>query len=302
MKKFDKEIVVTEEEWQAKLAAYLVSELRELEAEGLEDKPFETFFKTGDMSKFIADCIAEGSNPDRGWMYVFQCNPNRDFELIKNNIKIYWDWLLEDDNEHFVNYTAMKGKDGITGTFDLYINSLGTVNSPVLDPVCAAKLFLWVYGEEFEPLRNYPMSFGPSEWTPQIEVNSVVRFADMTALIDSYLFGGSDLVDRQSLALVDYWLSIIPHLQDLRIFDTEAHVDSELDYPRRQWVVRGFFANLAGYDVYEEYDELPHNDPELERYIKSRFAEIDMPDSYYRLLEYIEEHKEKSCDNLEDDD
>jgi hypothetical protein len=302
MKKFHKEILVTESEWQNRLDSYLESELKLLEAESLKDEPFEEFFKTGDLAKFIENCIAEGSDPERGWAFLFRCNPNRDCELLKRNIKYFWDWVFEDLDSRLPKSLVNKGVDEIAYTFNRRIHFLGTVNSPVLDPACAAKLFLWVYGEEFEPTRTFPMSFGQCGWTPQIEVNPVVRFADMTALIDSYLFDGSDLEYRQSLALVDYWLSIIPHLQDLRIFDIEMHEDQDKDYPRRQWVVRAFFANLAGYDVYEEYDELPHNDPELERYIKNRLAETDMPDSYYRLLEYIEEHKEKSCDNLDDDD
>jgi hypothetical protein len=304
MKKFHKEILVTESEWKNRLDSYLERKLKHLEAESLRDEPFEEFFKTGDLAKFIENCIAEGSDPARGWGFVFSCNPNRDYVLLKRNIKYFWDWLLEDLDAHLPKGSVLEreGEDRKTIYFGIHINDLGTVNSSVLDPVCAAKLFLWVYGEEFEPTRTFPMSFGQCGWTPIIEVNPVERFTDMISLIGTYLFYRTEIRYRQSLALVDYWLSIIPHLQDLRIFDTEPHEDSELDYPRRQWVVRAFFANLAGYDVYEEYDELPHNDPELERYIKNRLAETDMPDSYYRLLEYIVEHKEKSCDNLDDDD
>lgn len=302
MKKFEKAIVVTEAEWQATLDAYLERELRELAAEDMQDKPFEAFFKTGDMERFIEDCIAEGSNPERGWGFVFTCNPNRDFELLKRNIKIYWDQVLESVDTYFKNYPLIEGMDRRTSVFVDTLGYLGTVNSPILDPVCAAKLFLWVYGEEFEPLRTFPMSFGKNGWAPQIDVDPDVRFIEMTSLIDAYLFDRPAIKYRQSLALVDYWFSIIPHLTDLRIFDTEMHVDNELDYPRIQWVVRAFFAHLANYDVDEEYDELPHNDPELEQYIKSRLSQTNMPDPYYRLLAYIEEHREHCCDNLFDDD
>jgi hypothetical protein len=307
MKKFSKKIVVTESEWKERLDSYSARELRELEVESLRDEPFEEFFKSGNLENFINNCIVEGSDPLRGWIYIFTCNPNRDFELLKNNIKLFWDWVLEDGGEHLSKIPVDKGEDRKTSIFEIGIDTLGTVNSLVLDPVCAAKLFLWVYGEEFEPVRSFPVSFGrgKNEWTPQIEVNAVERFADMAALFGSYLFDGDDdvdITDRQSLALVDYWFSIIPHLNDLRIFDTEMHVDLKLEYPRRQSVVRAFFARLSGYDVYQEYDELPHNDPEMERYIKNRLAETEMPDSYCRLLEYIEEHKEKSCDNLDEDE
>jgi hypothetical protein len=302
VKKFEKAIVVTKAEWKATLDAYLERELSELAAEDMQDKPFEAFFKSGDMAKYIDDCIAEGSNPACGYGLIFRCNPNRDFELIKNNIKLLWDWIFIDVDKRLPKGPVKEGKDRKASFFLDWIDTLGTVNSPILDPVCAAKLFLWVYGEEFEPIRTFPMSFGKSGWAPQIEVNPVVRFADMTSLISSYLFDGSDIEYRQSLALVDYWLSIIPHLTDLRVFDTKLHEDRVMEYPRRQRVVRAFFANLAGYDVYEEYDELPHNDPELEQYIKVRLAEIEMPDLYYRMLEYIDEHKEKSLDNLWEED
>jgi hypothetical protein len=88
VKKFEKAIVVTEAEWKATLDAYLERELSELAAEDMQDKPFEAFFKTGNMERFIGDCIAEGSNPERGWGFVFTCNPNRDFELLKQNTSV----------------------------------------------------------------------------------------------------------------------------------------------------------------------------------------------------------------------
>jgi hypothetical protein len=304
MKKFHKEILVTESEWKNRLDSYLERKLKHLEAESLRDEPFEEFFKTGDLAKFIENCIAEGSDPARGWGFVFACNPNRDYVLLKRNIKYFWDWLLEDLDAHLPKGSVFEreGEDRKTIYFGIHINDLGTVNSSVLDPVCAAKLFLWVYGEEFEPTRTFPISFGQCGWTPIIEVNPVERFTNIISLLRNYLYEDDPTLEyRQCLALVDYWFSIIPHLKDLRIFDTVLHEDRDAGYPRRQRVVRAFLAYLAGYDVYGEHDELPHTDPELEEYIKNRLAETEMPVPYYRLLEYIEEHKENSL-GYDDDD
>jgi hypothetical protein len=303
MQKFDKQIVVSKTEWNERLDTYLERELGFLRAESLTDESFEKFFKTGDLAKFIEDCLTEGSNPARGWEFVFACNPNRDYELLISNLKHFWDWLLDDPDTYLPEGSVREeeGKDRKTSLFNLYIRSLGTVNSPVLDPECAAKLFLWVYGEEFEPRRSFPISLGKSEWNPQIEVDPVVMFTNLMALIDRYLFDGSSIEYKQSLALIDYWFSIIPHLEDHRIFDTVAHKDSDKDYPRRQQIVYAFFAHLSGYDVDEEYDTLPHLDPGLEQYIKDRFSEIEMPESYYRMLEFIDKHKEDSLFALEEE-
>jgi len=149
------------------------------------------------------------------------------------------------------------------------------------------------------------MPLGRIEWKPVIKAEPDDMFLKIMELIGSYLFEEEKKIKyRQAILLIDYWFSTITLLQDLRVFDTflhEGEVDGKgVEFYKKQWSVRCFLANLLGYNVWsEEVEVLPHNDPKLELYIKDKLVTMEMPTEYYRLVEFIHEHKEYSLEASE---
>lgn len=309
MKKFKRDIVVTEQEWQQCLkerADSIRGRNKEvLVAEGIESPEYDLdFLSTGDIKKYFDEVTADGRCPSFG--QVLACNPSRDFERLLHNIQYYWDWVLVDPENRLPWQPGGRTKVDKQSYFSAAMSRLGGNVSYVLDPVSSVKLFLMAFGERFESKRTFPLAFGPDRWKPIVKADPEQKFLGILVALESYLFGTSfEIANRQCLMLLEYWFSTIPHLPDLRIFDLKLHVDIRSPDGSRlspkQKTVRNFLAGLHGYVAYKEQSStLVHNDPELEEYVRERLVAMNMPPEYHRLVGFVNEHKENCLDPFDE--
>ena len=296
MVKYSKSVVVTDEEWDLCVKTDWQKNLDMWEEEEFEgDKEYEHFFHSGNFEKYIDECISVGRKPVVGLSYIFYCNPNRDFELFINNFIAYWNWVLAIPEDRLPTSNGVDVLDKVD-VLEGMIKIVGGVHTPFLDPVCSVKLFKMIYGEIYQKENIFPFSLGPDNWQPTITVDPYFMFSRMLSSIQYYLFEPNCAIGhRQCIELIGYWFSVVPLVQDERLYDTVFYDDSDGDFERRQRQVRCFLANLHNYNVWEcEMLVLPHNDPEMEDYIKYKLSTLDMPKNYYKLLDFIHKHKEES--------
>jgi len=305
MKTFEKTIIVTEQEWQERRKAVWQRELeswtrsRAVDPDYEGDPALEDFFWSGNIERFIHAKVKQGDMPGRFWGWVLKAEPTRNYEALVRSIRIFWEWVLEDPSERLPNNSRSE-KMPAQELFEKPIQRLGSVNTPILDPICSARLFKECYGETFQAETVFPYPLGKEGWQPVLRSDPEDRFWKLQSSLSDYLFKEKqDIKVRQSPALVEHWFSTIPLLTDHRMYHTflyedEDHPSYEKNLVNKQWTIRSFLANLYDYNVWYEdgIESVTHNDPELENYIKDRLNAMEMPDEYHQLLEFIHKHKE----------
>jgi hypothetical protein len=287
----NKRLVVAEDDWQKYLTDYWQAEVKSYQEEDLTvAQAEEHFYWSGDVNTYIEEATRDATPVS--WHFVASYNPTRDFELLRANIKTYWEWVLVAPEDRLPR--SVKVAD-IDAYFIQPLHWLGTLSSPIRDPLNAAKMFELVYGTEFKPENAYPEAFGKDNWQPIIRCNATEMFIRLMGGIDSYLFNSeSNMLDKQLTAHVDYWLSTIPYIDDLRIFDTKLYKKERigLDNERLfslQKSVRRFIASFEGIDVWDE-GGVHISDAEFYAEVKDKMSKAQWPDEYHRLVEFIKQH------------
>lgn len=287
----NKRLVVSEDDWQQFLADYWQAEVKSYQEEDLTvEQAKENFFWSGDVNTYIEEATRDGIPVF--WQLVIANNPSRDFELLKSNIKTYWEWVLVAPEERLPRSVEV---DEIDTYFANSFQNLGKLSSPIKDPLNAAKMFELVYGAEFKPENVYPEAFGKDNWQPVICFSAMSMFVNLLRLLKGYLFDPeSKMLHKQATAHIDYWLSTIPHIDDLRIFDTKLHKKVRIEFDNErlfalQKNVRGFIASLEGIDEWGE-GEVYISDPELFAEVKQKMSKAQWPDEYHRLVEFVKQH------------
>ena len=286
----NKRLTVTESDWKQYLSDRWEAKVKRLNEEDLTvEQAEENFFWSGDVNAYIDEATRDGEPVF--WQWVINYNPTRDFELLKTNIQTYWEWVLAAPQERLPRSIKV---DDIESYFAQSFQWLATSSSPIKDPLNAARMFELVYGTEFKSENVYPVAFGENNWQPVIYRNGTEMFVNLLSMLRSYLFEQEeDMYCRQATAHVDYWFSTIPHIDDLRIFDTKLHKKERIGDNIRllalQKSVRRFIAAFEGIDVWDE-GEVYISDPELFAEIKQKMSEAQWPAEYHRLVEFVKQH------------
>jgi len=287
-----KALILSDEQWQELLKQKW--ERVSANCEDEEDLILEKFYWSGDLGTYIEQCVDEKRLPL--WGDVVQCNPNRSMAVAQSNIQQFWAWVLEDPQNRMPDTPSMD----IGDYFNEPVLRLGQQNSYVLDPNLNADLFKWIFGYEYRKETIFPLTLGAAKWQPTINVDAETKFMQLSILLNNYLFSGEGKptpAEHLATLMVDYWLSIIPQLDNLRCFDIDVNddmsADGEICIAEWQGYLRGLFAGLNGYDVlFEERDELIVHDQVLHDYINEQIAVMDMPEQYNRFMKLIHKHKE----------
>ena len=150
---------------------------------------------------------------------------------------------------------------------------------------------------------KFPCSLGKDDWQPESSVSLSDKAIDVLSKLSRYLFG-----DDKSYYF-SHIVVALPYVKYLREVDPEyfnrtllEDIPSAIVLPPEPRVVsrsgqeriRAILGNLQGYkNCFNEYEgPLRHNDPEVEQQVRDILEELDMPEEYYKLLEFIHENKE----------
>ena len=125
--------------------------LRLLEDEWDEHyRVYKKFYMTGNVHQLIEDALAENLLPGMYYRYIFSCNPSRKVSTLKDNLSIFWSWILEDPAERMPNKIgggAIPLKETLESAFRKTIDALGLPHSNFDDPVIEAEMFTEVFGK-----------------------------------------------------------------------------------------------------------------------------------------------------------
>jgi hypothetical protein len=317
---FESRYVVSDQQWQKycedRLEQYVndpgdgtipVDELNDHNAATLA---YIDFLKTGDISAYI-DSANKNSHPI-GWSSVFESNPSRDYDEFISNIQLFWRWVLEFPSSRIENshlYDAPKVDNCFWGPVYSLSSGGGIADGPISN-----RLFLEVFGSEFQSNIQFPFPLGSNDWFPKTIIDSEEFFFRIMGALEYHLFEKPKGIHRGIVAgVTDYWLSIIPHLgadffsntgyfslehDEERYCNDKMGSDEELVFTMQR-CLRRFFGQLHGFNVDEDNAEYVQNDPELADYIKARFAQFDLPVEYYEFIAFIHRHKENAMNASE---
>jgi hypothetical protein len=305
---------ISDEKWHSyRKGQWQKINLRFLEDEWDEHyRVYKKFYMTGNVHQLIEDALAENLLPGMYYRDIFSSNPSRKMSTIKENLSIFWSWILEDPAERMPNKIgggAIPLKETLESAFRKTIDALGLPHSNFDDPVIEAEMFTEVFGKTFEANRTVVFQLGDTRLELAIEVDPNDMFFRLLNKLNNYLFDDEYRMKSYSiLEVIDYWFSLFPHITEHRIFDTflyEYEDEDEVmflgcDLYRAQWAIRTFFGQMLGYNIYyEEQEELLHNDVDFEQYVREKLAQIDMPENFHKLILFIHKHKHECLDESE---
>ena len=253
------------------------------------------YFYCGDIKKYICD------SSDITDMIVFEATPFINLEDYLENLKIYWEWVLEspasNGNEHNLNRPV---SERLIGKIEYY-----SLKSICLPDELKRKLFFWTYGERYEADRVFPMSLGADQWQPKINMNIDWVCSRLMSCIRDYLMGydGAEKSNANGKFYIDYFLSIYPYMSDkcfsmnlcMNRFYEENGVQINLRgfQITNRWFVAGLHNILTNYEDDENIEELVIHDEEAFRYLKEGLSELEMPAAYYEVEKFVIKHGEE---------
>jgi len=308
-------IDISDEEWHS----YRKEQLQKINLRSLEDdwdefyKAYKNFYKTGDVNQLIKDSLAEKMLPGMFFKDIYSCNPSRSMSTLKDNLSIFWSWILENPTERMPNKVGggqIPLKETLDSAFLTTIDAIGLHHSHFEDPVIEAAMFTEVFGKTFEAHRTVDFQLGDTHLELKIDVDPNDMFFRLLSKLNNYLFDDDyKLKSHSILEIIDYWFSLFPHITEHRVFDTflyEYEDEDEIiflgsDLYRAQWAIRTFFGQMLGYNIYyDEQEQLIHNDTKFEQYVREKLTKTDMPENFNRLILFIHEHKHECLDESDE--
>jgi len=254
---------------------------------------FKTYNITGDVEAYIQSGVSlRGSD-------VLYRSPLLNLDDLLPQLKCYWDWVAEDPENHCHEYEKSKSIDErFTSIFQELVR--GGERFPV---GLLEDLFFWVYGKTYEPERQFPMTFGPNQWRPKLDFDIDFMCSSLQSGIRRYLMGYNLHSRDKAIAtfyksVIDYFLSIYPYMST-DIYSLELYPQNysengvSINKSGYQIATRWFIAGLHNIlTLYEDDDgitELVIHDQETMDYLKAGLAKLNMPDEYYRLVDFVKE-------------
>lgn len=263
-----------------------------------ELKPYRDYFFLGDIDV----AIETGAYTDFGTILFW--SPSNNIGDLKKLFIYYWQWFFTDD----VNVKIYQGYGFETPKE--YLNSIllniasWTYYQP---PELMAELFLWVFGEQYDENRVFPIPLGNSNWQPKISISKHSLAFFLLRGIRGYLFTyDNDSIYPKYAYLIEFFLSVF-HNIDTRIYSTKR-IDRNTELPfdkSDQRIVRWFIANIEGVITNKEVDknngEIPHNNIEKETLLRDGLSKLELSDEYHQLVIFVHKHGNDCLNHFDDD-
>jgi len=262
-----------------------------------ELKPYRDYFFTGD----ICAAIENGAYTDFGTMLFW--SPANNLDDLKNIFIYYWKWFFsDDDNIKIYQGYKFEGPDEYLNSVLLQIAGWNYYQPPKL----MAELFFWVFGEQYNESRLFPIPLGENKWQPKIEVKSHVLAIFILRGVRGYLFSyDKETIFQKYQFLVGYLLSVFQFIEP-RVYFLGRMKDNEVDVLLNhtdQKIMRWFVANLEGISTKREVrnnnGEIPHNDIETEEILRKGLSKLDLPEGYHQLVDFVREHDEECLSHFD---
>jgi hypothetical protein len=254
---------------------------------------FEAYYNTGSVADYINSGVALRDS------MILDMSPIGRLEELLPQIKIYWDWVVEDPTKH--THMVFNAKS-LEERFILFWSQL--VRGGERFPVSLLEdLFFWVYGKTYDSERELPMTFGPNNWRPKLDLDIDFMCSQLQRGIRKYLMGYNLWAREKEISTfyktsIDYFLSIYPHMSK-DIFSLELYpqnysengvlVNKSSCQIGTRWFIAGLHNILTLYEDDEGITELVIHDQETMGYLKSGLAKLKMPEEYYRLVEFVKD-------------
>lgn len=318
---------IQEQERRAHLLTWLISNsYRSITPEG--EQALKEYTSSGDINVFINKVHAlfdlrvaleshdqsinkllqyEGKRDNfLSFCLVFFIGDEASLDALKHRLRVFTEWVMQDPEFRGTPAIDFKNEISLAERFSRIFYSLFHDFSAFFTNEIWQEVFLWIYGEKFDPNRQFPMTFGAEQWRPELWPQDNTAFYldnhyfNILSNVDRYFFISSedeyDYYARYQ-PLVRYLLPLLPKLnkacyriERFKNFEKDQN-GNVVNYNGWQAMIRRFIAHMHGiYDSYELEDNglpIPPRDPELLAYFKQEFAKLDMPTEYYSLEKFV---------------
>lgn len=144
---------------------------------------FRDYFKTGNIEKFIEN---GGSAIDPNSIFFVGANPT--LENLKHRLQLFWDDLIIRPDKYKSSIHISKELP-IESLFQKWANNcVSSFYNFFIPTELYAEVFIWIYGEEYEEEKLFPLSFGPNNWAPTVNCNSDWLATTLLAKASDYFF------------------------------------------------------------------------------------------------------------------
>ena len=256
---------------------------------------FRNYFNTGEIDRFIEE---GGSAVDPFSTFFVGANPT--LENLKIRLKAFWDNLIAHPEMH-QGSTHMPKELSIEQLFNNWAKScVSSYYSYFIPSDVQADIFLWIYGEKYQELRHFPMSFGTGAWEPIIHCDADWLTAVLLRRASDYFFDiGDEYYDdpRSIVLLFDYLYSVLRCTSKEIYFkekfsNKHRRLDGEYSgFSSKQSVIRAFIAKNNGIlleDEAESGNDIVLSDPErLSDFVQNFESSLPYPDLYDELVKFV---------------
>lgn len=291
---------VSDEEWRR---YYSYQWRRQLEFWGEVEKQrldiCEKFYWSADIERFVHDSVVAGFNPGEDLDLVIKSNPDRGFDILLHNMQFLLGWICENEADRLPSM-----KSDVCRSVDEYVEKqlepLGKKNYRGMSPSVQASFFKYILGDEYKRNNRYPVLVDGKERRLNLIFEPGSIFCNLTDALGYALFSPRKAIGSFfSVSLIEYWLSLLKHIDPGLCFDTALNVDKEkasgANVARLQVETRSFLALNEGFDVCGfEAGEIASRSPELSGRIASAFCDWAGDARYKCLIDFIHEHGEEA--------
>lgn len=255
------------------------------------------YFDSGDIERYIGEEILISP-----YVAIFGA-PQHDLGHFKARIKGVWDWLLV--NQGHLADSRDRKSETLNYQFVTVFEALLGEHGDLFPDDFFVEVFFWLYGERYDPVREFQFDLGPEKWVPKMEFDNGLFFNQLKFGVMDHLFGLKKDIDystQRYVPLMDYFLSLLPFI-DIECYSKKRvkrfhKVDRKVSGLRaRQCGLRRLIAymhDIPGDKFLDEgYDHVPVNDQATLQKLKDGINSISMPNEYFELIEYLEAHRGK---------
>jgi len=283
--------------WENGLRVIGISK-QEKKEEDLLVAAYKQWYLEGDLTPLIQTCKQLNSQQELGLRSVLKLCPITDLDVYLQFIEDYSIWLSENEISYWES--SMKDRDVkfIKSFFALYKNDH-------LDST--QEIYLYMINTlipDEEGVVTFPFPLGADQWQPRQEMALCDYSSDLLTKLRRYLFGSVESALgyghlKDSVPQIKYIVQLDSAHFDTKLLDDKPKRPPKPPKPRKvsnagQTLIRAEIGNILGYK--NDFDKgkyegpLRHNDPEVEKQLKDLIDSLDMPEEYYRLVDFIKAH------------
>lgn len=224
---------------------------------------------------------------------VINCSPFDDTNLLVECISEYWFWVLESPSNR--DYHEMV--PDLNDRFMASMHAIFSYKDDNLNPDVCVGLFFWLYGDVYKGDRALRLSYDEKTTTIPISIDIDKLCFDLLDGIIKYLWyrdEGENIYIFK--AFIPYFLSIYSKMSPicfgLTLPEEEFETSNGKKYYRKYWIWnRWLLTTLNGfiseYEEEEDIEELISNDKVTLSNLKEGLSNLEMPDEFYILEEFV---------------